>query len=126
MNQGILQDIGLKSLTSIVRGSVRIEKNPLLCFYDTIDWLYIANGTQGNDHFILGNKNANECPVCHTGKINDVDIECPASREDNRKRNCWNQHFCQKGKRNSSPIIYSERNGYLHAYFTETLFILDK
>lgn len=37
-----LQEIGLKSLTSIVRGDIRIQKNPNLCFVDTIDWSRIA------------------------------------------------------------------------------------
>ncbi|KAF4528838.1 hypothetical protein B566_EDAN014557 [Ephemera danica] len=37
-----LQEIGLVSLTHILRGSVRIEKNPLLCYVDTVDWDLIA------------------------------------------------------------------------------------
>lgn len=45
-----LQDIGLTSLTSIMRGSIRVEKNPVLCYIDTIDWGYIA--VAGEEHFI--------------------------------------------------------------------------
>lgn len=37
-----LQEIGLKSLTNILRGDIRIEKNPNLCFVDTVDWSRIA------------------------------------------------------------------------------------
>ena len=37
-----LQEIGLQSLTSIQRGSVFIERNPNLCYVDTIDWARIA------------------------------------------------------------------------------------
>lgn len=46
-----LQEIGLASLTHILRGSVRIEKNPLLCYVDTIDWDLIAHAGKG-EHFI--------------------------------------------------------------------------
>jgi hypothetical protein len=37
-----LQELGLYSLTDILRGGVRIEKNPLLCFVDTVNWDLIA------------------------------------------------------------------------------------
>ena len=46
-----LQEIGLHSLTSILRGSVRFEKNPTLCYVDTIDWDIIAKAGKGG-HFI--------------------------------------------------------------------------
>ena len=46
-----LQEIGLSSLTHIIRGSVRVEKNPLLCYVDTIDWDLIAQAGKG-EHFI--------------------------------------------------------------------------
>jgi hypothetical protein len=38
----VLQELGLSALTNILRGSVRIEKNPLLCFVDTVNWELIA------------------------------------------------------------------------------------
>ena len=38
-----MRDIGLQSLTTIVRGGVRIEDNPYLCFVDTIDWSRISS-----------------------------------------------------------------------------------
>lgn len=37
-----LQDVGLHSLTEIVRGSVRFENNPALCYVNTVDWDIIA------------------------------------------------------------------------------------
>lgn len=46
-----LQQLGLKSLTDIVRGAVRIEKNPNLCFVETIDWDRIAKSAK-NGHYI--------------------------------------------------------------------------
>lgn len=33
-----------------MRGSIRIEKNPVLCYVDTIDWAYISHA--GEEHFI--------------------------------------------------------------------------
>lgn len=38
----MLQELGLHALTDVLRGSVRIEKNPLLCFVDTVNWELIA------------------------------------------------------------------------------------
>ena len=46
-----LQEIGLRSLTDILRGSVRFEKNPALCYVDTIDWDVIAKAGKG-EHVI--------------------------------------------------------------------------
>lgn len=45
-----LQEIGLHSLTNIVRGSVRFEKNPALCYVDTIDWDRITGVGKENEH----------------------------------------------------------------------------
>lgn len=36
------QELGLYSLTDIVRGGVYVVKNPMLCYIDTIDWDLIA------------------------------------------------------------------------------------
>lgn len=46
-----LQELGLHSLTNILRGSVRFEKNPTLCYVDTIDWDMIAKAGKG-EHVI--------------------------------------------------------------------------
>lgn len=46
-----LQEIGLTSLTAIMRGSVRFEKNPGLCYVDTIDWNLIARAAK-DEHVI--------------------------------------------------------------------------
>ena len=45
------QEIGLKSLTEIQRGSVLIEKNPNLCYAESIDWDRIGYSGRRN-HFI--------------------------------------------------------------------------
>lgn len=46
-----LQEIGLHSLTTIIRGSVRFEKNPALCYVKTIEWELIAKAGKG-EHVI--------------------------------------------------------------------------
>ncbi|XP_014208001.1 insulin-like receptor [Copidosoma floridanum] len=82
-----LQEIGLYSLTDIVRGSVRIDKNKRLCHADTIDWDMIAQAGKG-ENYIGTNKPSNECPVC--------DKSCPERPTKPDERLCWNQMKCQK------------------------------
>nr|ANZ55075.1 insulin receptor 1b [Pyrrhocoris apterus]QIS94310.1 insulin receptor 1b [Pyrrhocoris apterus] len=84
-----LQEIGLVSLTNILRGAVIIAKNPILCFARTVDWNMIA--IQGKEnHYIMGNKHQNECPMCPSSKYS-----CPVSNIHGGKL-CWNSHYCQK------------------------------
>ncbi|KAG7198161.1 hypothetical protein KM043_005580 [Ampulex compressa] len=82
-----LHEIGLYSLTDILRGSVRFEKNPLLCYADTIDWDIIAKAGKG-EHVIMGNNPRNNCPVCQKN--------CPARQIKPDKTLCWNQEHCQR------------------------------
>ncbi|XP_043280650.1 insulin-like receptor [Venturia canescens] len=82
-----LQEIGLHSLTDILRGSVRFEKNPALCYVDTIDWDLIAKAGRG-EHVISGNKPRNGCPVC--------DKHCPSRSTKPDDTLCWNRQHCQK------------------------------
>lgn len=99
------QEIGLNSLIKITRGSVRIEKNPALCFVDTVDWSLIASGSHEN--VISNNKAVNECPTCPSPKIhnnnnelskpNAETISCQESPELKRSV-CWNRQQCQQGE----------------------------
>jgi hypothetical protein len=38
-----LENIGLSNLKKIQRGSVKVERNEMLCFVDTIDWSSILH-----------------------------------------------------------------------------------
>jgi hypothetical protein len=38
-----MEEIGLSSLTHILRGAVKIEKNSDLCYVDTVNWEAIVN-----------------------------------------------------------------------------------
>lgn len=99
-----MQEIGLKSLTHIVRGAVRIEKNPKLCFVDTIEWTRITVTAEEKDNVIVGNQAPNECPVCPSGKKPNESaeydpsdgLECPRSKRNSQKTLCWNRQNCQK------------------------------
>ncbi|XP_011494410.1 PREDICTED: insulin-like peptide receptor [Ceratosolen solmsi marchali] len=82
-----LQEIGLHSLTDIMRGSVRFEKNSVLCYADTIDWDIIAKAGKG-EHVIAVNKPKNECPVCEK--------DCPQRSTRPDEKLCWNKQRCQK------------------------------
>ncbi|XP_022901274.1 insulin-like receptor isoform X1 [Onthophagus taurus] len=81
-----LQEIGLYSLTDIMNGGIRIDKNPHLCFANTIDWNRIMHKKNKDaEQFIRSSKKENECPMC--------------PREENGKplcEYCWNSKHCQK------------------------------
>ncbi|KAL2712200.1 insulin-like receptor isoform X1 [Vespula squamosa] len=82
-----LQEIGLHSLTDILRGSVRFEKNPALCYVDTIDWDVIAKAGKG-EHVISGNKPKNGCPICEKN--------CTTRLTKPDETLCWNRQHCQR------------------------------
>ncbi|EEB18223.1 Insulin receptor precursor, putative [Pediculus humanus corporis] len=85
-----LQEIGLYSLTHILRGSVRFDENSNLCFVDTIDWDWIA--PQGaKEHFIGDNRPIEECLKCPISVNNE---KCPLSSSGEPL--CWNKEHCQK------------------------------
>uniref|UniRef100_UPI00358F180E insulin receptor-like n=1 Tax=Myxine glutinosa TaxID=7769 RepID=UPI00358F180E len=60
-----LKEIGLISLTNITRGAVRIEKNPDLCYLDTVDWSLILDSVEIN--YFVNNKLAQDCSDVCTG-----------------------------------------------------------
>lgn len=95
-----LQEIGLYHLTDILKGAVRIEKNPGLCYVDTVDWDRIAKEGKGG-HFIKHNKKNDECPNACPSNL------CPNSTKDGKAVPlCWNSQRCQKCKYFSSFFLY--------------------
>lgn len=83
-----LQEIGLRNLTKIVHGSIRIEKNPRLCFVDTIDWNYITM-MKKTQNVIRQNRLSDYCPACPSSCPEYYGVE-------NKKHLCWNLKYCQK------------------------------
>jgi insulin receptor len=98
-----LEELGLINLMTLVRGAVRLEKNPQLCYVNTIDWsLIMKSSIEGN--FILENRPEGECvnvcPVMTSGQdrclIRDVPVY--GSSASLRRPTCWNGEQCQFGK----------------------------
>lgn len=105
-----LQEIALPKLNDILRGSVRIENNPNLCYVTSVNWDHICKHTFV-PHFIKGNNNRcnNKCPKnCRawTLKLNNNgdfssryvgDVSRVGAREDNGTVTfCWNNKECQE------------------------------
>ncbi|XP_055857084.1 insulin-like receptor isoform X2 [Episyrphus balteatus] len=86
-----LEEVGLVSLTTIARGAIRMEKNPALCFLETIDWTRITVNMTNDQHFFRGNKAAQECPGCPGGLDGNEEKTKVCSGG-----NCWNSMVCQK------------------------------
>ena len=91
-----MQEIGLTGLVTILRGAIRLEKNPNLCYMNTIDWsLILQEGTENN--FIVANKDQggclNFCPK--SGGLNTCRV--PTALGTVREL-CWSSEHCQKGE----------------------------
>uniref|UniRef100_A0A8B9L912 Tyrosine-protein kinase receptor n=1 Tax=Astyanax mexicanus TaxID=7994 RepID=A0A8B9L912_ASTMX len=89
-----LKDIGLYNLKNITRGAIRIEKNPELCYLDSVDWSLIMDAEFNN--YVAGNKQSKECGDVCPGIMEDRP-ECPrTSFNDNYSYRCWTSNHCQK------------------------------
>lgn len=94
-----LRDVGLYSLRNITRGAIRIEKNPELCYLDSVDWSVVMD-TESNN-FIAGNKQ--ECSDVCPGSA-EKNPRCSRTASDDRYRfRCWSSTHCQRGKVTASP-----------------------
>lgn len=65
-------EVGLPQLTHILRGGVRIAKNPLMCFSDSVSWSTITGDFPSS---IADNQKVNECPLCSQGRDPRADAE---------------------------------------------------
>ena len=85
-----LVELGLSSLVSIPRGAVRLEKNPNLCYIETIDWEKITAGVTMSENYFKGNKDVQEC-------VNKCPGGCDETIEyDKKVPRCWTIKDCQK------------------------------
>lgn len=98
-----LQKINLSKLTDILRGSVRIESNPNLCYVSTVNWDAICK-RPFTPHFIKENNAGcnNRCPDhCRPWRLNQEPGRLQGDvtelgAENNRSLFCWNSHQCQE------------------------------
>lgn len=90
-----LKDIGLYNLRNITRGAMRIEKNPELCYLDSVDWSLIMDAEFNN--VINGNKKVKECDNVCPGIMEDNPLCQRTSFNDNYDYRCWTSNQCQKG-----------------------------
>ncbi|KAM9410730.1 insulin-like growth factor 1 receptor [Pholidichthys leucotaenia] len=89
-----LEDLGLYNLRNITRGAIRIEKNPELCYLDSIDWSLIMDAEFNN--YIAGNKQSKECSNVCPG-IMENNPQCRKTMfKNNYNYRCWNSNHCQK------------------------------
>lgn len=96
-----LQRINLPNLTDILRGSVRFESNPNLCFVETIYWEAICKRSF-SPHFIKDNKLncKDQCPQnCSNSGIRlDLNRFSIGTKEQEHDRSsfCWTNQDCQE------------------------------
>ncbi|TNN64043.1 Insulin-like growth factor 1 receptor [Liparis tanakae] len=96
-----LKDIGLYNLRNITRGAIRIEKNPELCYLDSIDWSLILDAEFNN--YIAGNKQSKECSDVCPG-IMENNPQCRKTMfNNNYNYRCWNSNHCQKVQCRGTP-----------------------
>lgn len=94
-----LRDIGLRSLTNVLNGSVRIERNQELCHISTIDWALLQPPPALEHNIILHNKPAEECADVCPGILGGEEpcVQTPAGLAGPLEYRCWTSSNCQKG-----------------------------
>ncbi|CAB1425011.1 unnamed protein product [Pleuronectes platessa] len=97
-----LKDIGLYNLRNITRGALRIEKNPELCYLDSVDWSLIMYSEFNN--IINGNKKAKECDNVCPGIMEDNPLCQRTSFNDNYDYRCWTSYECQKVNKSHESV----------------------
>ncbi|XP_032090145.1 insulin receptor-related protein [Thamnophis elegans] len=93
-----LRDIGLRSLTNVLNGSVRIERNQELCHISTIDWALLQPAAALEHNIILHNKPAEECADVCPGILGGEEpcVQTPAGLAGALEYRCWTSSNCQK------------------------------
>ncbi|XP_077319580.1 insulin receptor-related protein-like [Lithobates pipiens] len=86
-----LREMGLISLTNIVRGDVRIERNQELCHISTIDWSLLSESVE---NYIVGNKPIEECTDVCPGLLDSSCVKTVINGVEEPR--CWTSRHCQK------------------------------
>jgi len=92
-----LEDLGLWNLRRIIRGAIRIERNPRLCYVDTVDWSAVLDHRKV-DNFIVQNRDTYECVnVCPKRGCPTMLVVLDNGERINPPL-CWNADHCQTGE----------------------------
>uniref|UniRef100_A0A8C5QNE5 receptor protein-tyrosine kinase n=1 Tax=Leptobrachium leishanense TaxID=445787 RepID=A0A8C5QNE5_9ANUR len=89
-----LRDVGLHSLTNILRGAVRIERNQELCHIFTIDWALLSSAIE--NQYIVGNKAVEECADVCPGILDNEESCVKTPINGVTEPRCWTSSNCQK------------------------------
>uniref|UniRef100_A0A8C5CYQ8 Tyrosine-protein kinase receptor n=1 Tax=Gadus morhua TaxID=8049 RepID=A0A8C5CYQ8_GADMO len=108
-----LKDIGLYNLRNVTRGAIRIEKNPELCYLDSVDWSLIM-GADGNN-FISGNKQSKECGDVCPGMMEDKPLCVRTQLKEKFDYRCWTSNQCQKVCPDTCKQACSDRGECCHS-----------
>lgn len=88
-NKG-LEEINLPSLTTILNGAVRIEKNINLCYVNTIRWKSIMRRNSGKFAFVSSNNNDACYDTCYEDKDHKLKCTTPPGHTDSpNDAYCW-------------------------------------
>ncbi|XP_034540942.1 insulin-like growth factor 1a receptor [Notolabrus celidotus] len=108
-----LKDIGLYNLRNITRGAMRIEKNPELCYLDSVDWSLIMDAEFNN--VINGNKKAKECDNVCPGMMEDNPLCKRTSFNEKYDYRCWTSTKCQKVCPDHCKLACTDRGECCHS-----------
>ncbi|XP_055031815.2 insulin-like growth factor 1b receptor isoform X1 [Misgurnus anguillicaudatus] len=86
-----LKDIGLYNLRNITRGSIYIQRNPELCYLDSVDWSLIMNADSKKQ-----NEHSKECGDICPGIMEDNPQCIKTNFNGNSNYRCWTSSQCQK------------------------------
>lgn len=108
-----LKDIGLYNLRNITRGAIRIEKNPELCYLDSVDWSLIMDAEVNN--FKSGNKQSKECEDVCPGIMEDNPLCQRTMFKDNYDYRCWTSNQCQKVCPDNCKLACTDKGECCHS-----------
>jgi len=85
-----LREINLPSLTTILDGGVRIEKNINLCYVKTIRWESIMRSNAEDEYSVVLRSNNNDCyDACYQAPGGQKECTPPAGHGSLRIQRCW-------------------------------------
>ncbi|KAK4886760.1 hypothetical protein RN001_003031 [Aquatica leii] len=117
-----LQEIGLRNLKYIARGSTRIEGCPNLCYVNTVNWTAISNPSHRLDYYAT-NDYCHSCPTecngycwnenyCQAMEVDNCDSECYGCSE---PRNSYRCYACKNFLDNTQCVKRCPHSKILHS-----------